>query len=427
MNIHFIGIGGIGLSALARYFLAKDHQVSGSDLEQSEITEALEQEGAQIFIGHDAEHVTSETDRVIYTAAINEDNPELKKAREEKIPTQSYAEALGELTKKHFTVAVTGTHGKSTTAAMTASILIEAGLDPTVILGTKFEQLEFENCRVGDSKFLVIEADEWDRSFLNYYPEVLTITNIEEEHLDCYQDLDDILNTYRELISHLPREGKLIVNKDHSNTRKLKHEYVKTFSLDQQEAEKMKEILKLPGEHNVSNALAALETARTLDISDEDSFKALANFKGVWRRFDIKDKTLKSGKEITVINDYGHHPTEIKAVLEATAEKYPEREKWAVFQPHQVARTANLFKDFVKTFKEITFGKIIITDIYRVAGREQKEDVSSKQLVEEVGRKNVIYVPQSELESFLLEKLENEVLVIMGAGDVYKLEEKISN
>ncbi len=188
----------------------------------------MKREGAEIFIGHDSKHITSETDRVIYSAAVNEDNPELEKAREKEIPVQSYAEALGELSKEHFTVAITGTHGKSTTAAMVASIAIEAGLNPTVILGTKFDQLEFENCRVGDD-LLIIEADEWNRSFLNYYPEVLTITNIEEEHLDCYKDLSDILETYQELISHLPQDGKLIVNGDDPNAKKLKQQ-AQTFS-----------------------------------------------------------------------------------------------------------------------------------------------------------------------------------------------------
>lgn len=426
MNIHFIGIGGIGLSALARYFLAKNHQVSGSDLEQSEITEALRQQGADISIGHDPKNISSKVDRVIYTAAIEKDNPELKKAQEKEIKTQSGAEALGKLTKEYFTIAITGTHGKSTTTAMVASVLIEAGLDPTVILGTKFDQLEFENCRVGNSKFLVIEADEWNKKFLNYHPETLTITNIEQEHLDSYKDLDDILNTYRKLISRLPQHGKLIINEDHPHTKNLKHGYTRTFSLQQQEAEKMKKVLKVPGEHNVSNALAALETARSLDISDKDSFKALSGFKGVWRRFDIKRKTLKSGREITIINDYAHHPTEIEAALEAADQKFSECERWAVFQPHQVARTKSLFDDFVKTFNKNLADKIIITDIYRVAGREQQEKVTSKKLVEAIDNKNVVYVPQDKLEEFLLENLNNQVLLIMGAGDIYKLEKKLS-
>jgi len=425
MNIHFIGIGGIGLSALARYYLAQDHEISGSDLEQSELTDALKEEGAEIFIGHNAKQITSNTDLVVYTAAINKDNPELVKAEKEGVPTQSYAEALGKLTKEHFTIAITGTHGKSTTAAMVASILIEAGLDPTVILGTKFDQLEHENCRIGESNYLVIEADEFNKSFLEHYPEILTVTSIEEDHLDCYENLEDIIKSYREFTTHLPKHGELIVNGDDHNAKKLKYNRTQTFSLQNPVSEKIKKVLQVPGKHNVSNALAALQTARALDISDEVSLKALSNFKGVWRRFDIKESKL-NGKEVTIVNDYAHHPTELKATLKAAEEKFPEQEKWAVFQPHQVARTSNLFDDFVEVMKETTTEKLIVTDIYKVAGREEEEKTTSKELVDAVNRENVVYVSKEKLKKFLLENFKNEVLIIMGAGDIYKLEQELT-
>ncbi|MEF8847490.1 MAG: Mur ligase domain-containing protein [Candidatus Paceibacterota bacterium] len=425
MNIYFIGIGGIGLSALARYYLAQGHQVTGSDLEQSEITDALQKEGIEVYIKHDPSNIPSDVDRVIYTAAVNDDNEELKEAKRKEITTQSYAEALGELTKEHFTIAITGTHGKSTTAAMVASILIEADLDPTVILGTKFDQLEHENCRIGESNYLVIEADEFDRSFLEHYPEILTVTNIEEDHLDCYENLENIINAYREFTTHLPKHGELIINGDDHNAKKLKHKRTQTFSLQNPESEKIKNILQIPGKHNVANALAALQTARALDIPDEVSFKALSGFKGVWRRFDIKERKLK-GKKITVINDYAHHPTEVKATLEAADEKFPEQKKWAVFQPHQAARTTNLFDEFVKTLKEVTIDKLIVTDIYKVAGREEKKKITSKELVNAINQENVVYVPKEKLKDFLSKNLEGQLLTILGAGDIYKLEQELT-
>lgn len=423
MKIHFIGIGGIGISALARYYLAQGHQVSGSDLVESEITEALRQQGANVFIGHHPDNIPSGTDRVIYTTAVKENDPELEQARQSEVQVQSNAEALGELIEEYFTIAIAGTHGKSTTAAMTASILIEAGLDPTVILGTKFDKLEYGNCRVGE-RFLVIEADEWNKKFLNYYPEIITLTNIELEHLDCYQNLNDIVSTYQEFISHLPPQGKLIANQDYPQVKDLEVEAeVQGFSFQQPEAKKLKKLLKVPGAHNVYNALAALETARALGIPDQKSFEALSNFKGVWRRFDIKEKTLKSGSKITLINDYAHHPSEIRATLETASQEFPDQEQWVVFQPHQTSRTSQLFDQFREVFEQVPFDRLIITDIYRVAGREPTDrEVSGSNLAEKIERDSVKYVPRPELKSLLLENLDQQLLILMGAGDIYQLE-----
>ncbi len=395
MKIHFIGIGGIGVSALAGYYLAKGHKITGSDLALGP---------------HKTKNVPKDADLVIHSPAITPDNPEIKQAKKLKIKIQTYPQALGELTKEYFTVAVSGTHGKSTTCAMIALILMKAELDPTVIIGTKLKEFHGNNFRIGKSKYLVIEADEWQASFLNYWPKIIVLTNIEREHLDYYRDLDHILKTYKKFISHLPKHGVLI------DARK--------YSLKQKEAEKLKEILQVPGEHNIYNALAALNTARALGVSDKVSFQALSEYKGVWRRFEI----IKKGKT-TFISDYAHHPTEVKATLQAAREKFPDKEIWCIFQPHQYQRTFYLFNDFVRVFSNALIDKLIITDIYDVAGREKKEikeKISSKELVKKIKKAEKLYLPKEKIKDYLKRNLKGgEVVIIMGAGDVYKLLDKV--
>jgi len=279
MKIHFIGIGGIGVSALAQYYLAKRHQVSGSDLASSEIIELLKKKGAKILTGkHQAKNLPKNADLVVYSPAVQLDNSELIEAKKCRIKCQSYPEALGELTKQYYTIAISGTHGKSTVVAMIGLILAKAGLDPTVILGTKLKEFGNSNFRMGKSKYLVIEADEWQASFLNYWPKIIVLTNIEREHLDYYKNLKDILRTYKEFISHLPKEGIVVTSKNLKGT------------------EKLRKILKVPGKHNLSNALLALKTARVLKIPDKISFKALSEYKGAWRRFEEKEFQVSSFK-----------------------------------------------------------------------------------------------------------------------------------
>jgi len=377
MNIHFIGIGGIGVSALAQYYLSSGHKVSGSDLVSSETTELLKNKGIKITIGkHKTKNLSKNTDLVIYSPAVQKNNLELKAARKNKIKCQSYPEALGDLTKKYFTIAISGTHGKSTTTAMTALVLIKVGLDPTVILGTKLKEFNNSNFRKGKSKYLIIEADEWKASFLNYFPKIIALTNIEKEHLDYYKDINHILRTYRKYISHLPEKAILIINGKDKNILKLKTQFkrlkIKDYSSNQKQVEKLKKILKVPGEHNVLNASTALTIAQSLKVPDQISFKALSEYKGAWRRFE--ESKLKIGNQkLKIISDYAHHPTEVKATLKAAREKFPNKEIWCVFQPHQYQRTFYLFKDFISVFKlaidKIKINKIIITDIYDVAGR----------------------------------------------------------
>ncbi|MCX6764757.1 MAG: UDP-N-acetylmuramate--L-alanine ligase [Candidatus Nealsonbacteria bacterium] len=443
-KIHFIGIGGIGVSALARYYLEKGFSVSGSDLVDSEITKAIKEKGAVVFIGkHKAESLPKGTDLVVFSPAVRFDNPELMEAKKLKIKTQSYPEALGELTKNHFTIAISGAHGKSTTTAMIGLLLIKAGLDPTVIVGTKVGEFgdsalsnaEGSNCRVGKSKYLIIEACEHEESFLNYWPKIAVITNIEREHLDYYKNLNNILKAFKKFILHLPKDGFLVANKEDKNIKKLQIAnckfQIKGYSLRQKEAKKIKKILQIPGNHNIYNALAALSVARILNIPDKVSFNSISQYQGAWRRFDIKKGKVFGSKEIILLNDYAHHPTEIKALFSAIQEKFKNKKIWVIFQPHQYQRTFYLFKDFVKVLSGFKGERLILTDIYDVAGREEesiKKSVSSEKLVKEIKSKKkkegfVIYLPGfKEILKFLEKNLKGgEVLVIMGAGDIYNL------
>jgi len=421
MKVYFIGIGGIGVSALAQYYLDKGHEVYGYDLVPSEITNYLKKKGIKF-----SEKIPSGTDLIIHTPAIPSPGSLLKEGLGNGIKVKSYPEALGELTKEYFTIAVSGTHGKSTTSSIIALILQKAGLDPTVIIGTKLKEFGNSNFRPGKSKYLVIEADEWNFSFLNYWPKIIVLTNIEEEHLDTYKDLKHILKTYKEYISHLSSDGVLVLNKDDKNISSIRHQALKAnkYSFSQPEASKIKDVLKIPGQHNVYNALAALTVARELGIPDSISFEVFGEYRGAWRRFEEK-KIKVNGESITLVSDYGHHPTEVLATLKAAREKYPDKKLRCVFQPHQYQRTYYLFKDFVKVFSQAPIDEIIITDIYDVTGRESrdiKRKVSSKKLVRAVKKDHVIYLPKEKIKAYLKDVLEKgEIVIAMGAGDIYKL------
>lgn len=421
MKIHFIGIGGIGMSALAKYYLEKGHEITGSDLTSSEITDWFKKKGVKLFIGkHKPENVADDISIVIYSPAIPENNLELEKAKIIGLNIMTYPQALGELTKKYFTIAITGTHGKSTTTAMIGLLLIKAGLDPTVIVGTKLKEFNDSSCRVGKSKYLIIEACEHFESFLNYYPHIIVLTTIEAEHLDHYGDLEGVLNGFKKFTANLQDNGIIVANKDDENIQKIV-ENADWYSLKDKETASIRDILQVPGDFNVSNALAALKVARILKIQDIDSHKALSEYKGSWRRFEITK--ILNPKPYTLIDDYAHHPTEVKVTLKAAREKYPDKKIWCVFQPHQYQRTYYLFDDFIKAFKNAPVDKLIITDIYDVAGREEKEireKISSQKLAEAVSKDSVIYIAKEKIIEFLKQNLKGgEVVIIMGAGDIY--------
>ncbi len=439
MKIHFIGIGGIGVSGLAGFYLSKRHRVGGSDLSDSPIIKALKKQGAEISVGpHDPKNLSDEADLVVYTAAAAPDNPELKKAKKLRIKCQSYAEALGDLTKKMFTIAVSGMHGKSTTTAMLALVLEKAGLDPTVIVGTRLREWENRNFRVGKSKYLVVEADEYNASFLNYWPKIIVLTNIEEEHLDYYKDLKHIRAIFKKYVLHLGKDGFLVANEDDGNVRNLKSQNLnsqvkrKKYSLKQNEAGQVRKILRVPGEHNISNALAVLAVAQILKIPDKITYQALSQFKGTWRRMEYRGM-VNAAK---IYDDYGHHPTEIRATLQGARELLKRGRLWIVFQPHQYQRTYKLFDQFVSAFE--SSDKVILLPVYSVAGREKesiKKKVNSKMLAEtivkrnqELGiRKQVLFIDSfPKAENYLKGNLKKgDVCVVMGAGDVYKLTEML--
>lgn len=456
MRVYFIGIGGIGISALAQYYLAQGHEVFGSDLINSEITEMLKKLGAKITIGkHKSRNVPKNIDLFIYTPAISKNNPELKwsivNSQKSKVRILSYPQALGELTKKYFTIAVSGTHGKSTVSSMIALMMEKAGLDPTVIIGTKLREFGNTNFKMGSQQstvnsqrsFLVIEADEYAASFLNYSPKIIVLTNIEAEHLDYYGNLSNILKTFQKYISQLPRGGALILNEEDENIRKLKVSpkiSVLKYQLKKsKDAKKIRKILKIPGKHNISNALAVLTLARFLKISDSICFEALSKYQGSWRRFEIIEANLRGcqrglTRKITIVSDYAHHPTEIKATLLGARQKWPEKKIWLVYQPHQYQRTFYLFNEFIRAFCFAPVDKVIFVPVFDVAGRENeklKKKASSEKLYQAVKEeinnreqeKEIIYIGDTaNVQGYLKENLKGgEIVFFMGAGDVYKL------
>ena len=438
MRIHLIGIGGIGVSALARYFLSQSWKVSGSDSSPSPLLRELKAEGAKIYIGHRKNNLNPKTDLVVFTQAIPLDNPELKEAKRLKLKTLTYPQALGWLTKTFTTIAVAGTHGKSTATALTALALIEAKKDPTVIVGTKVPQLRGKNFRSGKSEYLVLEADEYRDAFLNYSPTAALITNIDREHLDYFKNLNQAKKSFRKFINNLSTseverlaDRVLVLNKDSvplfqvgrgvSGNRKIVWYSLKEKKL----AQKIKKYLHLSGEHNLSNALGVYKLARALGVKEKDILSAFAKYKGAWRRFEYKgDLKIEKWKlKIPVYDDYAHHPTEIKATLSAFREKYPDSKIICVFQPHQAERLKKLFKEFVGAFDEAD--TLILLDIFKVSGREsKKQQVGSKQLADAIRkRKNspeTIYLPHSARLKQALYKLaqDKSVIVMTGAGNI---------
>jgi len=464
MKIHFIGIGGIGVSALAQYYLSRGFAVSGSDLTEGAMIKILKEKGARVSIGpHKAVNVPRGADLVIFTNAAEKSNPELLAAKKLGIKTKSYPRALGELTKKMRTIAISGMHGKSTTTAMAALAAVSAGLDPTVIVGTKLKEFGSANFRAGESlsgyfkgaessealakegggDLLIIEADEYKAALLNHRPEVAIVLNLEEEHLDFYRDLEHIKKTFAKFLKNIRPGGAAILNRDDKNTFGLKKEtprsvHTKTFSLNDPEIQKIKKILKVPGRHNLSNALAVYRALEFLGVNEKEILKGLGKFQGVWRRLEYKGKLNGA----SVYDDYGHHPTEIKATLKAARElliskspKAPIAPKpaktprlWCVFQPHQYQRTYKLFSDFKEAFNEAD--EVLLLDIYSVAGREKesiKKKVSAEKLSQAISRKSVRYAESFSRAAEILraELKRGDVCLLMGAGDIVKLSESL--
>jgi len=441
-KIHFIGIGGIGVSAIAKYFLALGKKVTGSDVHQSELTEELASRGVDISYRHQAENLRPGTDLVIYSPAVPVENPERQQALALSIRQLSYPEFLGELSRQHQTIAISGTNGKSTTTGMIGKIFEAAKLDPTVIVGTQVPGFD-GNLKMGKSDLLIAEACEWKAHMLNLKPKAIVLTDLAPDHLDFYKDLDDLKNHFKKFIELLPDDGLLAYNGDDpSLTELVKASPCQTisWSINNQQADvaakniiikDQRQIfqignqsfnLKIPGQYNIYNALAALTVARHFKINDDISKQALVDFSGCWRRFEILGP-LKNLPGTLVISDYAHHPKALAGLIKAVKDFYPNRRFILVFQPHHYDRTFKLFKEFTESF--VGPDLVIINEIYDVAGREKdgERKVSSWDLVKAINRPEVIYSPNlEETKKKILENVQpNDLILMVGAGDIDEL------
>lgn len=421
-SIHFIGIGGIGISALAHLALEEGRQVTGSDQRDSALLEDLRGRGAVITIGHEADELRDGVDLVIYTEAVDQEtNPELKKARELGIPTLSYFQALGRLTEQKKTIVVAGTHGKTTTTAMLGLALSGAKLDPTVIVGSKVAAFNNRNLRLGHSDLMVAEGCEYRRSFLSLQPEAVLLLNCEAEHLDYYKDEADYIRAYIELVQKIPVHGLLVANMQDANVREVaKHCQGKVIGIE----EAMDFDLKVLGDFNQMNATLAYHMATHFGADPALTREALEQFEGTWRRQEWKGQF--QGAE--VMDDYGHHPTEIRLTLKAIKKKFPGKRLVCVFQPHQYSRTHKLMDEFKSAFADAD--QVVLTDIYAV--RDQQADLEKvtsegfSQLVSEA-HSNVKWGKDLENTYKCLKSTveAGDIVLTMGAGSIGQLADRL--
>jgi len=447
-HVHFIGIGGISMSGLAEILLKRGFTVSGSDAHKSELTEKLEHDGAQVFYGQRAENIIEGIDVVVYTAAVHADNPEFAAAAKKGLPILTRAELLGQIMRNfEKSVAISGTHGKTTTTSMLSEILMDAKKDPTISVGGMLDAIG-GNIRVGGPELFVTEACEYTNSFLSFFPTMELILNIEADHLDFFKDIDDIRNSFRRFVELLPEDGTLIINSDIKDYEyicggtpckvitvgsdpKKSHYSAGNITFDQNacasydlfvdgvKADTV--MLGVPGMHNVYNSLAAIAAAHELGIGNEQIKAGLRAFGGTHRRFEKKGEL----GGVTIIDDYAHHPQEIAATL-STAKNYPHREVWCVFQPHTYTRTKALMDDFAAALSMADH--VILADIY--AARETDNlGISSKTLADRIlalGTDTWYFPSFEEIEKFILKKCVNgDLLITMGAGDIVKVGEKL--
>ena len=411
------------MSALARLYSARGEEVSGSDAMDSPMLEALRDEGMGVFVGHSAFQVAEDVEMVVVSEAIPLDNPELMAARERHLLLKTYFEALGEITEEFKTIAVAGTHGKTTTTALIACLLMQSYRDPTVVIGSQMKELDGKNMRLGGSEWMVVEACEYRRSFLHLSPNIVVLTNIELDHLDYYKNFDDYLSAFREFVSMIPEDGVLIGNGDDPNVRKVAESArceVVLFDGDSPNLNRLK--LKVSGHHNRMNALAAFTVGLVIGGEEEAMVSALNSFTGTWRRFEFKGHY--NGAD--VYDDYAHHPTEVRATLQATREKYPDHRLVAVFQPHEYSRTKHFLMAFGVAFSEAD--EVIIPNIYKVRDSAEDEKAMSVLLFVEELQKHHANVRHGEGLDATIEYLkgsvgEGDLVLVMGAGDVWKVAE----
>jgi UDP-N-acetylmuramate--alanine ligase len=448
-QFYFIGIGGIGMSGLAKILLERGFLVSGSDPASNKQTDDLEKLGAKINHTQVGENITPNIDTVVVTSAIGDDNPELIAARKMGLNIISRPGLLNEIITEHKAIAITGTHGKTTTSSMLALALDAAGLDPTAIIGAEVHSIQ-GNAKEGKGEYSIAEVCEYERAFLEIYPYAAVITNIEEDHLDYYKDIDDILGAFSEFVSHLPKDGFLAYWGDDENStsvassfngKKLSFGYKSTNEYIASDirvpdhftsfavlknGKKITDVkLNIPGKHNILNALAVVAVADLIGADIESVVLALSKFTGADRRFQIKAEI----RGVTIIDDYAHHPTEIAATLRGAKQFYPHNRIIAVFQPHQHSRTKMLLQDFATSFGDADL--VYIPEIFAVRDTEEDiKSVSSKDLVDLINSQTKKAEYFSNFED-CLQKLKNtiqegDVVLTIGAGPVYKIGEQLS-
>jgi UDP-N-acetylmuramate--alanine ligase len=441
-HIHFVGIGGIGMSGIAELLLNLGYMVSGSDLKSSDITDHLKTLGGTIFKGHAAENIKA-ADVVVVSSAIDPDNPEVQAAGQASIPVIPRAEMLAELMRLKYSIAIAGAHGKTSTTSIVASVLAEGGLDPTVVIGGKLKSIG-SNAVLGEGDFIVAEADESDGSFLKFSPTIAVVTNIDKEHLDFYADLDAIKAVFLNFLDRIPFYGLAVLCLDNEPIQdlipRMKKRYT-TYGMTSQADFQIRDVefgqqksrfdiyhrgkemgrinLNLPGIHNVYNATASIAVGVELNIDFDQIKKALETVEGVQRRLEIKGES----NGVTVIDDYGHHPTEIKVTLETIEENWQNRRKVVVFQPHRYSRTRALFDEFSRAFYQSDV--LVVLPIY-AASEKMIEGVTSQNLCEEIkahGHKEVIHADGFKAALSHLKQILQpcDVLLTLGAGDVWKV------
>ena len=448
-KIHMVGIGGIGMSGIAEILLDQGFEVSGSDRQLSEITERLEKLGATIYKSHAAKNL-AKADVVVYSSAVHQDNPELVAAAEKKIPVIRRAEMLAELMRTKYGIAIAGTHGKTTTTSMTSLVLMEGLLDPTVIVGGKLSSFGGTNARLGHGEFIVVEADEFDRSFLQLTPVVAAITTLEREHLDIYTDIEDIKRAFVEFSNKVPFYGFVILCLDEPSIQEILpsiRKKVITYGINPQSDLRATNIsfdtnksrfnllhfgkdlgeikLNVPGLHNIKNAMAAIGIGMELGIDFPQIKTALESFTGVYRRLELKAEI----DGVMVVDDYAHHPTEVQATLSALKSGWPQRRVVAVFQPHLYSRTRDFHNEFGKSF--LNADVLVVTEIYP-AREEPIQGITGGLIVDDArssGHKEAHFVgDKKQLPDFLMKiKKPGDIIVTLGAGDISKYGEEFLN
>jgi UDP-N-acetylmuramate--alanine ligase len=442
-KLHFIGIGGIGMSGIAEILIDQGFKVSGSDRTLSEVTERLQNLGASIFEGHRAENIAQDVDSVVYSSAVQPENPEILEAQKRNIPIVRRAEMLAEVMRLKYGIGIAGTHGKTTTTSMTSLVLMEGGLDPTVIVGGKLSGLGGTNARLGRGEFIVVEADEFDRSFLSITPTIAVLTTLETDHLDCYRDLEDIKGAFIQFASKVPFYGFIVLCLDepalldimpHLSKKKIvtyglnpqadvqaldiRHkDNLSTYTLIRGNKELGLITLQVPGVHNVQNSLGAISVGLELGVPFEKIKTGIEKFTGVYRRWEKKGEV----NDIAVYDDYAHHPTECKATLSGVKSGW-RRRVVCVFQPHLYSRTRDFYEDFGKSF--LLSDVLVVTDVYP-AREEPIQGVNGELIVnaaKQFGHKDVHYIPDKKNVPAFLKSIvkSGDIVVTMGAGDIWK-------